>query len=83
MVIPGIYQPSKPEDWDEEKDGEWWNWKDGCEHFGAGRALIACCFSFLVWGILTSHFISMLVFVYVEKPSIDARKVFKNSLDKE
>ena len=25
----------------------------------------------------------MLVYVYVEKPSIDARKVFKNSYDKQ
>ena len=69
QYIPLGFYPEEA-DWRE-------NWeKNGCG-FSLGKAMGLWLFIFILGGVILTHLFSLFVYVYIEKPSVDARRVFK------
>ena len=54
---------------------------ENCELYASSMTSITSyLIIFILGGLIFAHLISLCIYVYIEKPSIDARKVFKNEL---
>ena len=51
--------------------------KDGCG-YSYFEALLVYLFIFFVGGVLVANIWGLILHIYIERPGIEARKVFKN-----